>query len=203
MYIDHLPDLTDEAIITLKYDQGGISTFEQVYGDYYVLGYNLGGDHAMTVSTSSRSDERTEVRTLTAKAEAFLLNVDYTTQTSSSSSSGNADLRVVGYDTLSGSNMDRLTTWASSATLDFNRVQMETSDLLTMGDRLATRVEECLCRVLGLPTGESTSRGPVQTRIDRSTCKSLIESGLVVELVLLPVRQLRDVQAWMLEDDII
>ena len=216
VYLDHIPNLSDEAIIILKYDQDGIQAFETAYGDYYVLGYNIGADHAMTVSTSSRSNSKTEIKTLTAKAESFLLNVNYTTQTSSSSASGDADLNVIGFDSLSGTTMKRTTTWGASATLDFNKIQLDTSDLLTMGDRIATRVEQRL-RDLGLPVGSfsqekndpddvvtgSTELGPPRVTVGRDTCQALVESGLVVELVLLPVRNLRQVREWMLQDDII
>lgn len=39
--------------------------------------------------------------------------------------------------------------------------------------------------------------------VDSSICEKLVESGLVVKLMLVPVITLREVQNWMIEDDII
>jgi hypothetical protein len=59
-----IPKLTDQAIIVVKY-QGGINTFEERYGDYYVAGYRLGGDTGVLFGTSKSTtfkDEALSVR---------------------------------------------------------------------------------------------------------------------------------------------
>ncbi|CAD6886563.1 unnamed protein product [Tilletia controversa] len=214
------PELSQEAQIELKYG-GGIDAFEQKYGDYYLFGYNLGGDNSMMVSTNSMSMSLAERKTLSIKLETFLFDIEFTQHFDSAESSASASLRVTGYDTLTASILDDEKSWAASSTAEFDRMQRETARMRNLGSMLPTRVEQKAAE-LGLLLGPA---GMVQQRlksdlakrnntpfapmaalektVDKELCDRLIKSCLVVELVLMPVRSLRQVRYWMTEDDII
>ncbi|KAL9933593.1 hypothetical protein V8E36_007769 [Tilletia maclaganii] len=214
------PELSEEAKLILKYN-GRIEAFEQKYGDYYVFGYNLGADNSMMVSTNSQSMSLNERKTLRVKVETFFFDINFTQHFDSAEASASASLRVSGYDTLAHSNMDREQKWAMSSTTEFAKVQAEMADMRNLGAMLPSRVEQKSAE-LGLLIG---TKGAVEDRlkadlakknntpyaplaslekaITPELCDKLIKSCLVVELVLMPVRSLRQVRYWMTEDDII
>ncbi|CAD6898803.1 unnamed protein product [Tilletia controversa] len=216
----HPPPLSEEAKLELKYG-GGIEAFEQKYGDYFVFGYNLGGDNSMMVSTNSKSMSLAERKTLTVKVESFFFDIEFTQHYDSAEASASASLRVTGYDTLTASNLDDQQSWAASSSAEFDRMQRETARMRNLGATLPTRVEEKAAQ-LGLALGPSwlaaertneslakRNRTPyappasLEKAVDRETCDRLIKSCLVVEIVLMPVRSLRQVQYWITEDDVI
>ncbi|KAK0543045.1 hypothetical protein OC846_006545 [Tilletia horrida] len=215
------PQLTLESQRILKYD-GGIEAFERKYGDYYVFGYNLGADNSMMVSTNSKSMSLNERKTLTVKVETFFFDINFTEHFDSAEASASASLRCTGYDSLEGSVMDREQSWSASSTPEFARMQAEMQRMRLLGANLPSRVERRTAD-LGLLLGPDSivkSRlstdvlnksnntpyaplGTLEREVDQDTCDRLIKSGLVVELVLMPVRTLRQVRYWISEDDII
>ncbi|KAK0562768.1 hypothetical protein OC844_002538 [Tilletia horrida] len=217
------PALTTEAKLELKYG-GGIEGFERKYGDYYLFGYNLGADNMMLVSTNTASSSMKERKTLSAKASFFLFDISYTQHFDSASASASAALSVSGYDTLEHTNINTASAWASAATTEFDGVIQQGAKMRSMGSQLATRVEDKVAE-LGLlmgsaATAETVMRlvesgalpamdcigrpsAHVERPITKEVCERLVKSNLVVELVLRPVRTLREVQYWMHEDDII
>lgn len=216
------PLLSPEASLALKYGDG-IEEFENVFGDYYLFGFNLGADNAMMVSTSTASLSNSEGKTLSVKATSLLLNVEHTEHFDTSSYSASSTLSINGYDTLAGTTLCRSTRWQGSASVEFDAVQRETRRMRLLGDTLPSRVEG-KARSLGLPLGirkvatnmdwvteggangdgsNAVSLSGQETAVDRDTCQRLFDSGLVIEMVLLPCRSLRSVQRWMYSDDVI
>ncbi|CAD6898040.1 unnamed protein product [Tilletia laevis] len=212
-------ELSQEAQLLLKYN-GGIEAFEKKYGDYFVLGYNLGADNQMMVSTSAQSMSQTERMALAVRVEFLFFDISFSYQIESHQASSNSSLRVTGYDTLSHSNLDKNQSWSSTSTVEFDRVRQESAKMKVLGSILPTRVEQ-RAREIGLPVSDRSKGIPLGSRsiplptgpyaplaaleyeVDIDLCSKLVRSGLVVELVLAPVRSLRQVRYWMTEDDIV
>ncbi|PWN43860.1 hypothetical protein IE81DRAFT_365491 [Ceraceosorus guamensis] len=211
------PELSQESSLALKYGEG-LTEFEAKYGDYFIYGYNLGADNAMLVSTNASSLSTQERKTLTVKAECFLFDVEFTEHFDSASYSASAALNITGYDTLSGSMLDEHTKWQASTSVEFDAVQRRSRTLRLLGDQLPSRVEDA-CEELGLRLGQGKANRAESARtglmqdfapvaglekpVDRATCRRLMESNVIVEVVLMPVKSLRSVQEWMYSDDII
>ncbi|KAE8250066.1 hypothetical protein A4X13_0g4961 [Tilletia indica] len=210
------PELTTEAQIELKYGDG-LEGFEDRFGDYYLFGYNIGGDNTMMVSTNSQSMSLAERRTLSVKIESFFFDIEFTTHFDSAEASASASLRVTGYDSLLHTVIDQSQSWAASATADFDRMQRDTAKMRNLGSTLPTRVEKKAeevglllsptavfgDRAVKINNSPYTPIAALERDVDESLCERLVKSGLVVEMVLIPVRSLRSVQYWITEDDII
>ncbi|CEH18478.1 hypothetical protein CBOM_04878 [Ceraceosorus bombacis] len=211
------PKLSQESSLALKYGEG-LTEFEAKYGDYFVYGYNLGADNAMLVSTNASSLSTQERKTLTVKAECFLFDVEFTEHFDSASYSASAALNITGYDTLSGSTLDEHTKWQASTSVEFDAVQRRSRTMRLLGDQLPSRVEDA-CEELGLRLGQGKANRAESARtglmqdfapvaglekpVDRATCRRVMKSNVIVEVVLMPVKSLRSVQEWMYSDDII
>ncbi|KAK0549217.1 hypothetical protein OC846_004171 [Tilletia horrida] len=219
VFLRQAASLSEEAKRILKYD-GGIDAFEKKYGDYFVLGYNIGADNQMMVSTNAQSMSQTERLALAVKVELLFFTISFSKDFSSHQESSSSSLRVTGYDTLSHSNLDKTQSWSSTSTVEFDRVQQESAKMRMLGSILPTRVEQ-KAREVGLPIGDLAKGIPLGARtapsstdpyaplaalefeVDKDLCSRLVQSGLVVELVLAPVRSLRQVRYWMVEDDVV
>ena len=184
------PRLTTEAIITLKYD-GGLSAFQARYGDYYVAGYKLGGDTALMISGSNASKKELEKFGITVKVEVLFIEASTTHTKDFATSSASSSLRLVGYDTLDYQSWKAAEVEGHS--LEASTLRVQAAEVITRSQALDIRVTEKLDE-LGIRDGD---------HLDSDDCTKLTESGLVAELVLLPVSTLREVIEWVIEDDVI
>ncbi|MCJ1249393.1 hypothetical protein MMC30_006616 [Trapelia coarctata] len=183
------PRLSTEAIITVKYD-GGLPAFHARYGDYYLAGYKLGGDTGLMISGSNSSKKELERFGITVKVEVLFVEASTTHTKDFVTTQAGGSLKLVGYDTLDHR------TWKSSEEGHGNvasKLRYQAAEVITAAQALDMRVAEKLDE-LGIQDGD---------HLNAEDCNKLTESGLVVELVLLPVGTLREVIEWVIEDDII
>lgn len=184
------PRLSTDAIITIKYD-GGLPAFQARYGDYYVAGYKLGGDTALMISGSNASKKELEKFGITVKVEVLFIEASTTHTKDVATSSASDSLRLVGYDTLD------YQSWNSSEVEGHSgnalALRAQAVEVITRSQALTVRVAEKLDE-LRLRDGD---------HLNSEDCRKLTESGLVAELVLLPVSTLREVVEWVIEDDVI
>lgn len=189
--MDHVPPFSNEALITLKYE-GGLPAFEEKYGDYYVCGCTLGADNAMLASASVQSKKQSDMLNITAKVESIFGDASWSKDTRSSSSSFSMDLTVSGYDTLDQESHN------FSATSQSMELQRVAKDLMSKGQNLPERTNRRAAQ-LGL-TDDMTEE---TINLTRETYRRLLDGGLVLELLLMPVASLREVHLWTMNDNII
>lgn len=68
------PRLSNETIITIKYD-GGFPDFQPRCGDYYVAGYKPGGDTGLMMSGSNAAKTDLEKFSITIKVKGLIVKV--------------------------------------------------------------------------------------------------------------------------------
>jgi hypothetical protein len=178
-----IPKLTDQAIITIKYE-GGLNAFEERYGDYYVAGYRLGGDTGVLFASSKSTSIKDEDVSVTVKVETFIADEEYTTSTHWRELSYSAQMDVIGYDTLTHQSI--LKSSGEGKTSSPSEIAGDARSLLQMGQDLSWRVEREI-KKYGLENGVPLSA---------EVCDQLTKGCLVVELILLPIRTWREVIAW-------
>lgn len=210
--IRQTPSLTPDAARILKYEDG-IEQFERKYGDYYVSGYNLGADNSILVSTDSSLVTEKEKKTVSASADSFLFDVHWSKTWDSQSSIGSARLSSIGYDSLEGKFINESTTWGDANVQHFKEVQKKTQEMISLAYALPSRVE-AEAKKQGLLIGLESLRqnvrldridnaDPFEQEISSEVYERLIRSNLAVEMVLMPIKTLRDVKYWAMEDDVI
>lgn len=184
------PLLTTKAIVTIKYE-GGISAFHERYGDYYVAGYRLGGDTGLMLSGSNAARKELEQFGVTLKVKVLFVDKAETWTKNNITSSQASALSLSGYDTLENQH------WTLSRghedTTSAETVQKCAANVMSKSQTLESRIEDKL-NDLNIVDGQVLSF---------EDCDDLTKSGLVVELVLLPVTSLRQVILWLQEDNII
>lgn len=184
------PRLTNKAIRMIKHD-GGVEALETEYGDYYVAGYRLGGDTAMLISSSSHSTRDKEVYGVTLSAEVLFFEASTHWEKDLNTFTSGSSLKLLGYDTLDNKTWNEASTGSSqnscAALYDANKqIGLRTQCL---GERLSDILDG-----MGLVNGQ---------QLTIAQCDELAKRGVVVELVLLPIRTVRHVMEWMIQDNII
>ncbi|KAJ1324609.1 hypothetical protein MN608_10677 [Microdochium nivale] len=182
------PRLCHEALAMLKYG-GGYESFTARYGDYYIWGYQLGGDTGIMVSSSAFKKEVIEKYTVTAAAKIVGFEVSKTSAKDIHSFGDGKRMRLVGYDTLSD------TSWSvkMEAPEDIESLSRQAGQAMLQSQSL---MERCL-QWLGahdMHDGEN---------LTDAQCELLAGSGIAVELILLPMSSLRDVARWTTEHNVI
>lgn len=97
-------------------------------------------------------------------------------------------LKLLGYDTVDGENWSRKTEGGGVDTL-----RSDAREIVKRSQCILERVDQTLER-LELWDGQD---------LTSAQCDSLIQAGIVVELILLPMASMRDVARWRIERDII
>ncbi|VUC37254.1 unnamed protein product [Clonostachys rosea] len=168
------PPLLSMAAQTVLLEQGS-QRFAEIYGDYYVAGYELGADAGASLfaRTDSKSSEETLVITVTVKVLFSKMTLPpYTKKWQSSQSS--SSICFAGYNTLGSS-----------------KKSIEAKDLSPMGlSELQITSAAYLDKVKAL---DPTARGELERlglqdgqSISLSKCSEICGSGLVVQLLLAP-----------------
>ncbi|KAK4221371.1 hypothetical protein QBC38DRAFT_377261 [Podospora fimiseda] len=183
------PRLTNQAIITVKYN-GGVPALEERYGDYYVAGYKLGGDTAMLLSSSSYATKEKEVYGVTLTVEVLFFEASKHWEKDFNTFASGSSLKLMGYDTLEGKNWNEASSGRGEAAARLFQKSKEIAlSTQCMGERLSQILDE-----MGLHNGDE---------LTMEQCDALTKKGIVVELVLMPIRTLRHVMEWMVQDNII
>ncbi|KAI8633211.1 hypothetical protein F5Y19DRAFT_471477 [Xylariaceae sp. FL1651] len=214
------PRLTKEAIIEIKYG-GGYEGLCERYGDYYLAGYRLGGDTGILMSASGHSREQIDKYGITATVEVLFISASKHWEKDFRAFSAGRQVRLLGYDTLDAKNWNRfraagddvkdMETWAKTLPPKRPNGDEDEGDLLRgdntgedslRGDTNAIilRSESLLERVYEVLGRHGYKNGESLTFVQ---CEELLAEGIVVELLLEPMRRLRDVVQWRLEKNII
>lgn len=188
MAFQRLPPLSDEAITCLKYG-GGLETFKEIYGDYYVAGYHLGADTGLMLSEGRTTSSTVERLSAKVTVTVLFCEEEHTEEKFFTESSSDSTFQISAFDTLEDLHLSEVRIGAEG----LENLRKSAADIQSMAARLSSRVASKIEQV-GLPEGE---------RLNLEICKKLSKSGLVVQLILLPVETLREVVLWSLSDDII
>jgi len=157
--------------------------FRQMYGDYYLGALSIGGDTTTFLSTSSSMDLKSEMKHIQVKAKILWVSKTvYDKHTSTTSTDDRCDVTFHGFDTLSGYQKTVRATNQES----YLEIQHEATQNVAWGMNLDDRAKVVLGK-LGLG-------GDIRDTMEltEGQCKTVCESGLVVELVFLPYARLRD-----------
>ncbi|RPA86776.1 hypothetical protein BJ508DRAFT_357872 [Ascobolus immersus RN42] len=189
VHFSNPPKLSNEALITLKYE-GGLEALKKRYGDYYVAGFNIGADAGVMLSKSTESRLAEERLELEIKIKILFATIRKRTTDTSWSFSSDAKITLAGFYTLESLLLDQKVVGGGEAFFDM--VEKAISVIERMDD-VPAEVEKIL-ENLGVRRGVD---------VTHEMCEELCLSGVVAELILLPVETLREVQIWNLNDNII
>lgn len=186
--LERNPRLCHEALAMLKYG-GGYKAFTEKYGDYFVWGYRLGGDTGLMISSSAFEKKKVEKYGIKLTVEVLFVEVSHTWTKDFHTFSAGKKMRLLGYDTLSDTNWN-VTMEASG---DIEKLAKEAEDVILRSQNLLERSIKAL-EDQGMFHGD---------HLTNAQCEFLTSSGIVVELVLLPMSALRDVARWTTERNVI
>lgn len=213
------PRLTKEAIIRIKYG-GGYEGLCERYGDYYLAGYRLGGDTGILMSASGHSKERIDKYGITATVEVLFISASKHWEKEFRSFSAGRQVRLLGYDTLdaktwnrfraAGDDVKEMEAWAKmvppkkAEDTEEDPLRGEENagedSLRAATDAIMIRSESALEWVYEVLDKHGYRNGESLTFVQ---CEELLAEGVVVELLLEPMKRLRDVIQWRAEKDII
>ena len=204
--------LSSEAVDLLK--TAGLDAFKAQYGDYYVHSLNLGGDSAVLVYTSSVDTSETEKAKIVVEA-TFLFWSTETTAYESDFAKSHSELKfgITAFDTLDGSFVDvgpdkeeaalgihiegaNPTQQALKAFFQSQRDSLEFEKTRQLASRCRALTENLPSRVATLLEGYKWLLNPHsgETSLSWEDLKAVMESGLVMQMTLLPFEKLRQVQ---------
>ncbi|KAK3389205.1 hypothetical protein B0H63DRAFT_445418 [Podospora didyma] len=168
-----------EAVMLLR-GRNGPARFRKLYGDYYVCGYELGGDAGACLSASSSSTSKAESLALTVTVKVLFVSASVTVKASSSSSTAESKLSLVGYNSI-GQKSENITA-VSKGTGDEQQAQIKEA----AGRYLASVAE--------LPREVRKRMHKLKLRdgqaLPLSAVTRICTSGLVVQLLLAPFARL-------------
>ncbi|MCJ1389761.1 hypothetical protein MMC18_002618 [Xylographa bjoerkii] len=172
-----------KAVLTAQYTDGSdpLKHFFNEFGDYYVAGFVIGAKNIglLSMDVESTSEEWSLVVKITLKILWFKHTWEIDRSGGSQSSTGR--LTFEGYDSLAGKNDSRKASDETTAEAMYQvALQYE-----KWGESLRARVEDQLVAL------QLDSNKPNQ-RLTYTQCHKIHQSGLVVEILLLPFAGLRD-----------
>ncbi|KAF5536436.1 hypothetical protein FPHYL_12968 [Fusarium phyllophilum] len=175
--LDQPPPLSIAAKSMLQ--SQGPRQFANVYGDYYVSGYELGADAGASLSATTESKESKERLAITVKVKALFFEraLPEAVITTSSSDSSSC-ITFVGYSTLGNSKRSVEANGLSETGL--GALQKVSAAFLQEVGALEISARNVMNR-LGLVDGQQLS-------LER--CSEVCKSGLVVQLLLAPYNRL-------------
>lgn len=183
------PPITEEAKRIIKYG-GGIEALVERFGDFYVGGYALGGDTGALVSASSYDSLFYKRVKIIIKVQILFIKIHRTiVDTTRLSQFASQSESFSGYDSLSN-------TFVLASSNSGSRPEKAISaaeNIASFAHNLEARVNEKMAQ-----TGLYENKPLAQ-----DICERLFASGLVAELLLFPVAQLRDVLIWRTNTNII
>ncbi|KAF4459910.1 hypothetical protein FALBO_13326 [Fusarium albosuccineum] len=183
------PKLSQVALQTLKYN-GGLVAFKKRWGDYYVAGYRIGGDSGVMMSIGSHRKNTSESVTISIKVKVLFFTIQ--DSWSKSWSQAEADLRVTlsCFSTVEGAFVQE-------------NVQLGNPKL----PGILQQARSIHQRAQGLTDTIQRKLDQIGVSNDKSVtieqCAGLCKSGVVVELLLYPVENLRELQYWKTDTNVI
>jgi hypothetical protein len=177
--LDRMPSLSRDAVLLLS-SKDGPARFKALYGDYFVCGYELGGDAGACLSASCESSSKTTTLELTVTVKVLFVKKSITKTTSDTEVSGSSKLAFSGYTTFGQKSITMSSADVSPA--DPARLQQAAAEYLTMVGDLPSDIRGQM-RKLGLVDGQA---------LRLSSCSGICESGLVVQLLLAPFARLNE-----------
>lgn len=171
-------------------ETGGLDAFTQKYGDYYVGGLTLGGDSGVLLTYEVL--DSSNVSYLKIEAEAtFLCWTSTTTLAEESINEQHASMRfgITAFDTLD----QRFVNLPNTLTLEQTRRLASEYGRLTedLPARVLTKLEGL--KWLINPMGKATT----PNFLGYEEVGLIVESGLVVRILLLPFKKLREVRPYL------
>jgi hypothetical protein len=180
VFFDQAPSLSAEAIGVLT--SKGLEGFQKKYGDYYVAGYQLGADTAVMISTSECDRTKAERVAVKVEAQVAFWSAEHVENKFFRYATKSAMVNLSGFDTLSNSR------WKDSTLgTDLDGIRATAAYIANLAQDLPSRVDEKL-RDIGLDSDSVVTQGD---------CLNMCRSGIVVEIVLLPISRLRQVQLYI------
>lgn len=158
---------------------GGEERFRVAYGDYYVAGFTLGGEAGAFMSVNTDAMTKVEQQVVTESVKGWFSTKSHTEVKMDRSHVEHLNFTFSGYDTLEGLTETHQPVKGSSPQL-----QNACSVFLEKTSILEIRLLQA-SRSLGLKTGHP---------LPLADCGKVCRSGLVVQLLLVPFKWLRDYQ---------
>jgi pentose-5-phosphate-3-epimerase len=166
------PPLNSRARQVLKFSK---EKFQETFGDYYVAGYQLGGDAGACLTIAHFDQSQEEQSRITATIKVLWVKKSVTTATTTKTQLSQDFISFCGYDTLQqrNDNIHGNELW---------RIQQVSSDCMERIDNLQAAVTKKLLD-LGCDLDGETSF---------NTCTNLCDAGVVVQLILVPYARLAE-----------
>ena len=164
---------------------GGMDAFTAQYGDYYVGGITLGGDSGVLVSQDMEETSIVEKLKIEITVELLLFSVTETIA-DEAFMSAHSDLKfgITAFDTLTGGFVNL----PKNLGLDEKR---------RLGAEYSQRTEGLAERInKRLETWETVLSG--DTKLSWNDIRGIMDTGMVVEMLLLPFAKLREVRPFAL-----
>lgn len=172
--LDGSPNLNATASTLLHTSE---SEFLSTYGDYYLAGYRLGGETGVCLSTSEDSSKTIERLSATITVTVLFVSKSKMVEKFFTDASSGSTICILGYDTL--------TSYHSEGYADDGMGKEIMADsagnLVGCARDLCTRVGKRM-ELLGLEPGQT---------LGMDDCDHVAKSGLLVELILRPMKNLR------------
>ncbi|KAG2421937.1 hypothetical protein HFD88_005913 [Aspergillus terreus] len=173
LYVDG-PRFSMDALVDLRRSRPLLSRFSDIYGDYYVSSLRLGADAGVLASSSVKASEANEGLDIKATLHVLWWDVEKSYHQESHTARSWSQFHITAYDTLTGSNV----TDASVGKPRQEVGQEYVAKVTSLDSRVRAKMDE-----LGLMENQA---------VDLEMCRTICASGLVVEITLLPYREVRD-----------
>ena len=155
-----------------KLHRDGVS--RDAHGDYFVYGYVLGAEKAVTLNIKSYDKTEKETKQITVAVKVLFVKASKTWTDTEMRAVSDLDMDIVGYDTLEKAFEHRSSKDRGSLTAAGNTYKTFDNAVRSLQDGVKERL-----RSLGLCD---------QAMLTGEACDKLFDSGLVRQLVLLPYR---------------
>lgn len=173
------PALSADARNLLR-KQGGLEEFYNLFGDFYVCGYELGADAGATLSAATHSSKSVETLTLTVTVRVLFFEESLTISKTISEESQSYSMTFTGFNTIESTATS--TTSQSLSLAEQTRMQNTATAYLKTVGSIDEQVRTKLAH-LGLKDGQELAL---------SQCGEVCRSGLVVQLLLAPISRLNE-----------
>lgn len=181
------PPLSGSAIAVLR--EGGLEAFQAVYGDYYVNAFSIGGDSAVLISTSSLDTSITENAKVVGKVQILCWEDEETLlDIAAFEESKHIRFAVTAFDTLTDLFINIPGTDDASRGLTVS----ETKALAGRYGALTRELPERIMKPMKALEA-SLKSGTGEMTFGWDSVRTVVESGLVMQVVLVPFARMREV----------
>ncbi len=177
--LEQTPQFAPETIRILEGPKG-LARFRDLFGDYYVCGYELGADAGACLSASARDSSKEQTLTVTVTVKVLWTSASASHTERSSSAEASSSMTFSGYNSLGNESESRSCESLSRVEQD-QLGQVAGKWLKSIGaleDATRKKVKE-----LSVYDGQ---------RLPLSACAPICRSGLVVRLLMAPFSHLNE-----------